>query len=461
MNKSNSAQEIRLFLRDMLRPFGFRNFARFLRGSWWVILPLLGCVGLMLPQSPFAELVPLIKRGAVPDYFFKLVKPDDFDLFTSPGVPYPAIDREGDLIPVISSGITGRDLLRLWSISRHATVMQFETDGLFSEKGNTHPRFMFHSEARGEFVVALGLREFFSKGRIPATLVLVNEKTLAITKRIFVDGLCSIDDISPSGRFLVGLRRHWVDKGGINGLMQPVIVDLETGDVSFEPVRVSNCVFESDESLICIRSDSIFRYHWDARVSDSSSILLTRLDDAPESKLKDRMRMGMSVSIDYFRDAWRSPRERVACVWKVTHPPHMKKKTASSIVRIQLDGSAGISVVPVPRDFYYYHARGGYEAWAYAEARTSDPTQSRIVLSFVSSLNPKPGSGLLLDLATDRVFVIQPEVLNSETYRIAYLNSDLIWVGEDESLGWYIKVADILKGQVVAREAEPEEGEAN
>jgi len=321
MNKSNSAQEIRLFLRDLMRPFGFRNFARFLRGNWCIILPLLGCVGLMLPQSPFAELVPLIKRGAVTDYLFKLVEPDDFDLFTSPGVPYPAIDREGDLIPVVSSGITGRDLLRLWSISRHATVMQFETDGLFAEKGNTHPRFMFHSEARGEFVVALGLREFFSEGRIPATLVLVNEKTQTITKQIFVEGLCSIDDISPNGRFLVGLRRHWVDKGGINGLMQPVIVDLETGDVSFDPVRASNCVFESDDSLICFRADSIFRYHWNSNLTDSPSILLSRLRDVPEVVLREELARGMAVSVDFIINGWRSPGSRIACAWRLSYPP--------------------------------------------------------------------------------------------------------------------------------------------
>jgi len=121
----------------------------------------------------------------------------------------------------------------------------------------------------------------------------------------------------------------------------------------------------------------------------------------------------------------------------------------NDILLIDLDGSARVSVLPILHAKGYYEDIGEYPCRIQASARSFDPNNLRLLLPLFNRSNGHPGKGLLLDFNLNQIFPIEPDASTVEDYAVTYLNSDLVWVGENEVSGWIFNVHDLLSGPAV------------
>ena len=459
MDRSPALDELRDFLRDLRRPFGMRQLRRFLRGNWWILVLLLAAAGYGIQFSPYAPLLQFVTPKPVDEPYFEFVGNEGFDFETSPGTPFPAIDPDGDLIPVISgSAFPNRNYLTIWSLSHKKVVWRVLTDGIEIRYLRETPLPILYDVPKREFVVALNLGEVGPNERqdLETTLILIPRDSSLIRKKIHIPRLQRLCDISPSGNLLAGTRMHFIDKGSITDLVQPVIVNLVEGTARFEPIRAKNIFFEGEESAVVVRGDSIFRYDFHSQDCIRHSDYTCRTDTTPEDSPNQH-----SENTEYiYGSSEKLADGRCAGVWlrsNVNYPDpadgeRFAYRHRDFLLRVPLDGFTRIVAQPLSARFYDSASIGKYQYYTYAPRFAVDPAAKRLVITRRDIKN-RMEDFLLTELKSGLTYFIQRYPPSANLHgdgglRARFLADDLIWIGCDGT-GQFFHVGDIIaRGEV-------------
>ncbi len=382
--------------------------------------------------------------GSLPPTF-QLLDSSGFDLKHTTGIPYPAIDPEGDLIPIvgITDSATSQSSWVIWSLAKKRAI--FQRAGHFNDAYPQayRPQFLFNP-VKKEIVVAVPRPSNSKWTNIPTlfSIFRLDADSGQIKGELEIEGLWSLMDISPDGNKLLLTATHWTGWSiTYEGPFQPIILDLETGNSQRENIIAETTYFETDEKLIVLLFGGVYRYDLKEHRFLSDAVYRIRRDAR-----------GREAELLLTASSWKSPMDgRIGMrIWPFTDSDREKK----GLTRFEAE-SCALSFFVVPAKYSnglpieigssgkFYHYR--------TDTRTSPiNTKRNVILIHAEKRQGEFGSFLsndwfLVEFGTEKMHLIKSVPQGDGFMQCRFVNQDLVAAWDNKAIRFF-HIDDLLLG---------------